>query len=195
MYNIGVREVFFGKATKTNGSVAYSGSKKLTDAINIKVSYSKQSAKAYAGDRLDDEINRFISGSLTMQQNDIKDEDRSILFGHKQKVAELTGATETKETNYVDMDEGEFVGIAFYAPVRRDQTTLYKAVLLKYVKFSDGDEEYKTQEENIDFLKEEITGNFYALNDGSYKDQIVVETPELAVQWIEKKLNINAGGA
>lgn len=84
MYNIGVREVFYGKASKSNGAVTYSGSKKLADAINIKIGYTKQSAKAYAGDRIDDEINRFISGLLTMQQNDVQDEDRTILFGHKQ---------------------------------------------------------------------------------------------------------------
>lgn len=72
---------------------------------------------------------------------------------------------------------------------------MYKAVLLKYVKFVDGDEEYKTQEENIDFYKEEITGNFYALKDGSYKDQIVVGSEELAVEWIKKKLNITGDAA
>ena len=195
MYNIGVREVYFGKAAKSNDTVAYSGSKKLADAINIKIGYTKKNAKVYAGDRLDDEITRFSSGSLTMQQNDIQDEDRSILFGHKQKAAELTGSTELKETNYVDGDEGDFVGIAFYATVRRNKATKYKAVLLKYVKFVDGDEEYKTEEDNVDFLKEEIAGNFYALNDGSYKDQIVVDTQELAVEWIKKKLNIAEGGA
>lgn len=137
-------------------------------------------ASLYADNQLAEYRKKFKYADVTMNTNTLPKEADSVMFGRT--VRETGGST------YNTNDEDNYVGYGFISEEKIDGETKHVAVVLFKVKFSDGNNSYKTEGENIEFNTPSISGKAEAEDNGDWLDREPFATVEEAEAYIKEKL-------
>lgn len=175
MATIGLRDFYIAKVTEgTNGVETYGTPRRLAKAISVEMSVELAEATLYADDGIDRVEREFTSGTITLNANDIANEDAAELLG------------QTVDDNGVliagENDDPPYFAVGFRA---KKKGNTYKYVWLYKTKFGIPDESYETKGEGINFQTPEIEGTFMKREkDANWKaDYIGTPTDAVGSTW------------
>jgi len=176
MATIGLRDLFYAPITEQpDGKEIFGKPVRLAKAIQAQMSTQIAEAKLFADDAVDESVKEFVSGTLTLNINDLISKHQAYLLGQKMDADGVV---------YADGDdEAPYVAIGFRATKTRGR---FKYIWLYKVKFAIPDENYQTKGESIAFQTPSIVGTYQKRNDGKWKaDFVGLPTDAAAQKWFD----------
>jgi phi13 family phage major tail protein len=181
MAKIGLKHVVGGVLNDSGSTPTYTGGRVLGKAISASLSFEFNEATLFADDAVAEKVREFKSGKLTLGTDDLTYEVQGMLLGHTATATSL----KKKAT-----DVAPYVGVGFCGTVIRNDVRKYRAIWLWKVKFGVPNEELKTKGESIEFTTPSIEGTVLKIANEDYHDEMLAETEEEAIQWLDTKAGI-----
>ena len=104
-------------------------------------------------------------------------EAHSVMFGHE--------VTEDKKTiKDKDSDEANYVGFGVYVPEKVDGKKKYIGMWIYKVKFTEGEESYKTKGDTIEYQTPSVSGQAVALDSGEWRERRIFDTETEVKKWL-----------
>ena len=169
-----------GNETETYGTV-----KTMGKAISASSSITFTSNDLYADDGKAESVREFSSGTVTINTDDIENEN----------LAELTGATLTSSG---DIDAGAddtppYVRLGYVRKRMKNGVSQYGGIIYKRVKFTPPNEEDNTKGESITFGTPTMTGDLSRAADGKWRiTSAWKDTEAAALTWLDTNLRPQA---
>jgi hypothetical protein len=162
-----------------DGTIAYTGGRKLSDAIAMDESIEYSNGEFYAEGRMKLKLQRVKSASHTFEGDTFDYEAETLLFGHEV-------SADDEQTANLD-DRGEGVGVAYYT---EDTDGFYEGVFYPLVTFSESSASYKAYDGNFNFVTPKIEGTINTDDKLNWRKRKRFETALEAVAWVNANLNI-----
>lgn len=176
MATIGLRDLFIAKVTEGADGETYATPRRLAKLIKVDMKTEVAEGKLAADDGIDQIEKEFVSGELTINANDIANEDAAELLGQTQDDDMVVYAGEN--------DDPPYWAVGFRAKKGGGK---YRYVWLYKVKFKIPDESFETKGDGINFQTPTIVGEYIKRDkDGQWKaDYVGVPTDAVASKWFE----------
>lgn len=165
-----------GKKTYADGFVC---GEAMTTSVNPQYAEST----VYGDNRAVSNKKKFKNAAVAMGTTRLPLPACSTMFGHK--VDAETGAV-----TYNAGDEANYVGYGFISKEDVDGVTKYIGCVLYKVMFSEGENSYETEGENINFKTPSVSGMAMPEDDGDWKDVMPFDTEDEAYEWIKGVLGL-----
>lgn len=201
MPQFGLRSIYAAKYNNNNGVISYSDIQHVGDAISANLELRYAEGRLYAEDMLAEYMRKAVGGTISIGVKYIKQAAQTLLFNSKTKARTVAytpaggSATSVTATSVVigGEDEGQYVGVAFFAPDMVDGVEKFTCVLVKKALFGPPSMSLQTMGESITFNTPTTSGEFLA-DDSATHDLIevaIVDNIEAAKAWVQTVL----GGA
>lgn len=198
MPQFGLRSIYAAKYNNTNGVIGYSDIQHVGDAISANLELRYAEGRLYAEDMLAEYMRKAVGGTISIGVKYIKQAAQQLLFNSKTKARTIsytpTGGTATSITATSMVtggeDEGQYVGVAFFAPDMVDGVEKYTCVLVKKALFGPPSMSLQTMGESITFNTPTTSGEFLA-DDSATHDLLevaIVDNIEAAKAWVQTVL-------
>ncbi|EMS74026.1 major tail protein [Ruminiclostridium cellobioparum] len=187
---IGLKNPIYSKYAETNGTITYNSGKVMAKAIKADLSIDIADAILYADDGAAESVKQFSKGTIALQVDDLEDEVKADLYGHKLVNAEIEGDSTTKMLVAGGGDTGAYVGVGFYASRVVQGVIKYRAIWLTKVQFGIPAESYETKGEKVSFQTPTTTGTIMLNSEGDWKKEVTVDTEATARVWLNSMANI-----
>ena len=198
MPQFGLRSIYAAKYNNTNGVIGYSDIEHVGDAISANLELRYAEGRLYAEDMLAEYMRKAVGGTISIGVKYIKQAAQQLLFNSKTKARTIsytpTGGTATSITATSVVtggeDEGQYVGVAFFAPDMVDGVEKYTCVLVKKALFGPPSMSLQTMGESITFNTPTTSGEFLA-DDSATHDLLevaIVDSIEAARAWVQTVL-------
>lgn len=198
MPQFGLRSIYAAKYNNTNGVIGYSDIEHVGDAISANLELRYAEGRLYAEDMLAEYMRKAVGGTISIGVKYIKQAAQQLLFNSKTKARTIsytpTGGTATSVTATSVVtggeDEGQYVGVAFFAPDMVDGVEKYTCVLVKKALFGPPSMSLQTMGESITFNTPTTSGEFLA-DDSATHDLLevaIVDNIEAARAWVQTVL-------
>ena len=176
MATIGLRDLYYAPITEqANGAEVFGTPSRLAKAIQAQMSTQIAEAKLFADDAVDESVKEFVSGTLTLNINDLAAEHQALLLGQTMDSKGVVIASGD--------DDPPYVAIGFRATKTRGR---FKYIWLYKVKFAIPDENYQTKGDSIAFQTPSIVGTYQKRNDGQWKADFVGAASDTVAQaWFD----------
>lgn len=198
MPQFGLRHIYAAKYVNNNGVISYTGAKHVGDAMQANIELRFAEGRLYAEDALAEYMRKAVGGTISLGVKYIKSDAQPLLFGTRTKNRTITyqvgTATATATATSIVLggqDEGNYVGVAFYAPDLVDGVKKYTCVLIKKALFGPPSMSLQTANESISFNTPTTSGEFLA-DDSATNDlyEIAsVDSIEAAEAWVAAVLS------
>ncbi|MBO7670160.1 MAG: hypothetical protein J6S60_06175 [Oscillospiraceae bacterium] len=169
MPQFGLRHIYAAKYVNNAGTVTYTDKQHVGDAMVANIELRFAEGRLYAEDALAEYMRKAVGGTISLGVKYIKSAAQPLLFGTRTKQRTITYQTgTTTATASVDsivlggQDEGNYVGVAFYAPDLVDGVKKYTCVLIKKALFGPPSMSLQTAGESIQFNTPTTSGEFLA---------------------------------
>lgn len=169
MPQFGLRHIYAAKYVNNNGAISYTGVKHVGDAMQANIELRFAEGRLYAEDALAEYMRKAVGGTISLGVKYIKSDAQPLLFGTRTKNRTITyqvgTATATATATSIVLggqDEGNYVGVAFYAPDLVDGVKKYTCVLIKKALFGPPSMSLQTANESISFNTPTTSGEFLA---------------------------------
>ena len=177
MATVGLRDLYFATVTEAaeTGIETFGSPTRLAKLVSAKMVTTRADGSLVADDAIDQQVSEFASCKLTLEVNDLKDEDTATLLG-----AELDA---TSKVVYSGLDDDPpYVAIGFRA---KKPGGKFRYVWLYKGKFAMPSEEFATGGEKVEFKTPTIEGTFQTLSkNGKWKaDMTALPTDTVAAAW------------
>ena len=193
MPQFGLRHIYAAKYVNNNGAISYTDVKHVGDAMQANIELRFAEGRLYAEDALAEYMRKAVGGTISLGVKYIKSDAQPLLFGTRTKNRTITymagTATATATATSIVLggqDEGNYVGVAFYAPDLVDGVKKYTCVLIKKALFGPPSMSLQTANESISFNTPTTSGEFLA-DDSATNDlyEIAsVDSIEAAEAWV-----------
>lgn len=198
MPQFGLRSIYAAKYNNTNGVIGYSDIQHVGDAISANLELRYAEGRLYAEDMLAEYMRKAVGGTISIGVKYIKQAAQQLLFNSKTKARTIsytpTGGTATSVTATSVVtggeDEGQYVGVAFFAPDMVDGVEKYTCVLVKKALFGPPSMSLQTMGESITFNTPTTSGEFLA-DDSATHDLLevaIVDNIDAAKAWVQTVL-------
>lgn len=198
MPQFGLRSIYAAKYNNTNGVIGYSDIEHVGDAISANLELRYAEGRLYAEDMLAEYMRKAVGGTISIGVKYIKQAAQQLLFNSKTKARTIsytpTGGTATSITATSVVtggeDEGQYVGVAFFAPDMVDGVEKYTCVLVKKALFGPPSMSLQTMGESITFNTPTTSGEFLA-DDSATHDLLevaIVDSIDAAKAWVQTVL-------
>lgn len=154
---------------------------KIAEPINVDININVNNQKLYAGDKLREIDNSFVSGTITAAIDDLDPQVYADLNGHAIADDEVVCATD---------DVAPYVGVGYYGSKRVGGVAKFRAIWHPRVKFSEPAEAIATKGESLTFQTGNIVGEILADDNKQWKIETTVATEEDAIAWLNAKAGI-----
>ena len=199
MPQFGLRSIYAAKYNNNNGAISYSDIQHVGDAISANMELRYAEGRLYAEDMLAEYMRKAVGGTVSIGIKYIKQAAQQLLFNSTTKARSVTyipkGTTATATATATSVviggeDEGQYVGVAFYAPDMVDGVKKYTCVLLKKVLFGPPSMSLKTMGESIAFNTPTTSGEFLADDSASHDliEVAIVDDVNMAKAWVQTVL-------
>ncbi len=184
MATVGLKYPIYAPLTETDGSASYSGGKILAKAIKADLTVEIAESILYADDSAAESSKEFRSGRIAINVDDIPDEARVDLYGHKQELAGIPEDNKTKMLVSSGTDDGKYVGFGFYCRKKVKGVTKWRAIWLTKIKFGVPNESWETKGENIVYQTPTTEGTIMLDVEGNWKKEVTVDSEAKAKVWL-----------
>ena len=178
MAYIGVARPTIASLTETAGEPSYSDAFECGEAVQIDISPQYAEGSLYANNIKAEYDKEFKYADVTLNTSRLPIAAHEVMFGH-------TVGDGDDEVTFNASDESPYVGFGFYVTEKVNGVKKYTASWLPKVKFSEGQESYKTKGDNIEYQTPTITGQAIALDDGEWKVVKQFDTEKGASDWVK----------
>ena len=169
MPQFGLRHIYAAKYVNNNGTISYTGVKHVGDAMLANIELRFAEGRLYAEDALAEYMRKAVGGTISLGVKYIKSDAQPLLFGTRTKqrtinymVGTATATAPAESIVLGGQDEGNYVGVAFYAPDLVDGVKKYTCVLIKKALFGPPSMSLQTAGESIAFNTPTTSGEFLA---------------------------------
>lgn len=194
MPQYGLKRIYAAQYANSNGTISYSSPTHVGDAITAQIEPQNAQASLYAEDGLAEFMSAMVGGTISIGVKYIKDAAQQLLFGMQEKdrsvsykpVGTTVTATATVKSLAIGShDEGNYVGLSFYAPNMKDGGKTFFCVFVKKALFGPPGMTLQTKSENITFQTPTTTGRFLMddSSDNRFYETAVVEDENEAIAW------------
>lgn len=190
MSRIGLKYPVFALGTETTSAISYASGAVMAKAISASISIDSGDAKLYADDAVAETDFSFISGSLSVNVDDLADAVRVALLGYAEG-AEVDATLASKELSSGSSTVAPIVGVGFYAKRVKSGVTSYRAIWLKKVKFKEPADEFATKADAVEFQTPTLEGVIDIAADGKWKEEGTFSTESGAIAWLNGKSGIS----
>ena len=170
-----------GNDTETYGAV-----KTFAKGISLNSSLNTAKQKLYADDGVAEQINEFISGSMTIVVDELDNAGD----------AEVSGANVDPETGDItnkDTDTAAFLRFGFIVRRFKGNKASYRAQIYTKIMFDLPTDDYETKGESIVFKNTTLTAEIMRNKDGEWRKRSEWKDKlEAAVAWLDKELKPTA---
>ena len=198
MANIGASKPMFAKYSHSGGVVSYADGGIMGALVEFNIELDGANDNDFYADNAVKESarNKFSGGNLTVQTDDLRQEVSKAILGVKEvELSGIPGIDGTvKELVYDDDQSTPDLGIGLIQKKQRDNVNLWRAIVLKKVKFSVPADAATTEGEEIDWQVPELSAKIMR-DDSSkheWKSEATFETEDEAAAYLRYKLNITA---
>jgi phi13 family phage major tail protein len=155
----GFSKPYIANYVNTNGTISYTGVTELARGVDVKISPETGSDNIFYANNTEAEIDSgtFTGGTLTLTVD-------GLLATAEAKLSGLPAVSNDWYAYDDDQDAGYF-GFGFIARYMSDGVTSYVPYVLAKVAFDPLDTEASTQEENISWQTQAITGRILRADD------------------------------
>lgn len=167
-----------GKKTYMDGFVC-------GEAMTTSVNPQYAEASLYGDNKMVASKKKLKNATVSMGTTRLPRVAETVMFGHKISV-------ETGEVVYRAEDAANYVGYGFISKEEIDESIKYIACILYKVMFSEGENSYETEGENINFKTPSVSGTAMPDDDGEWMTRKQFNTEEDAYAWIRGVLNLDA---
>lgn len=167
-----------GKKTYMDGFVC-------GEAMTTSVNPQYADASLYGDNKMVSSKKKLKNATVSMGTTRMPRVAETVMFGHKINA-------ETGEVTYRAADEANYVGYGFISKEGIDEFIKYIACVLYKVMFSEGENSYETEGENINFKTPSVSGTAMPDDDGEWMTRKQFDTEEEAYAWIRGVLNLDA---
>jgi phi13 family phage major tail protein len=172
---IGLKYPVYAKYDDSTGSPVYSSGAVMAKAMSAKIAWTKNDAKVYSDDALDDTDQSIIGGTETLGVNELTLEVQSALLGHAISNGELVANAD---------DIAPFVGHGFYGKVKRNGVFKWRAIWLCKEQYAEPDDENETEGEKAAFKTPTITGTIMRDINRNLKREKLFDTEADAIAYL-----------
>ena len=198
MPQFGLRHIYAAKYVNTAGTITYTGAQHVGDAMTANIELRFAEGRLYAEDALAEYMRKAVGGTISIGVKYIKTAAQQLMFGTRSKDRSISykngsGVTVTatvQSTVLGGKDEGQYVGLAFFAPDMVDGAKKYTCVLIKKALFGPPSMSLQTAGESITFNTPTTSGEFLA-DDSTSEDMyeiVTVDTENAAIAWVTAAL-------
>ena len=202
MPQFGLRSIYAAKYNNNNGVISYSDIQHVGDAISANLELRYAEGRLYAEDMLAEYMRKAVGGTISIGVKYIKQAAQTLLFNSTTKARSITytpkGTTATATATATSVviggeDEGQYVGVAFFAPDMVDGVEKYTCVLVRKALFGPPSMSLQTMGENINFNTPTTSGEFLADDSATHDlfEVAIVDDINMAKAWVQAVL----GGA
>ena len=198
---IGASRPYFAKYRKIGNTVQYydGGVMGALVQFNIELEGNDNNNNDFYADNAVKETqrNKFSSGTLTVQTDDLRQEVSKAMLGVKEEtLPSIPGVTESgvKELVYDDDINTPYLGIGVIQKKQVDDMIRWRAIVLRKIMFNVPTEAAETEGETINWQVPELSGTI--MRDDTqkhmWKREATFETESAAAAYIRYMLNIPA---
>lgn len=202
MPQFGLRSIYAAKYNNNNGVISYSDIQHVGDAISANLELRYAEGRLYAEDMLAEYMRKAVGGAISIGVKYIKQAAQTLLFNSTTKARSITytpkGTTATATATATSVviggeDEGQYVGVAFFAPDMVDGVEKYTCVLVRKALFGPPSMSLQTMGESINFNTPTTSGEFLADDSATHDlfEVAIVDDINMAKAWVQAVL----GGA
>lgn len=199
MPQFGLRSIYAAKYNNNAGTISYSGIQHVGDAISANLELRYAEGRLYAEDMLAEYMRKAVGGTISIGVKYIKQAAQTLLFNSTTKARSVTyipkGTTATATATATSVviggeDEGQYVGVAFFAPDMVDGVEKYTCVLIKKALFGPPSMSLQTMGESIAFNTPTTSGEFLADDSAAHDlfEVAIVDDINMAKAWVQSVL-------
>lgn len=184
------------KYAKKDDGVEYSEHTSVGDAMNCNLELRFAEGRLYAESSLSEYMKSATGGTVSIGVKYIP-YDAQVLMYKAAKVARTLATKPINGIKFTKKSNGQYVGVAFYAPDMIDEVEKYTCVFIPKALFGPPSMVYQTKGESITFQAPTTTGEFLpnSNGDGDLLEVAVCETEDDAIAWTKQVLGEPAEAA
>lgn len=202
MASFGAKYPCFAKIADEPASAlpTYEGFATIGRLVKADLSLSFASGKLYADDSLAESVDEFVSGTISMETDDVADEVAALIYGATVKEEGATnraggGATvNAKEVTYSAGDSAPMGGLAYYKALMRNGVKLYKGYYYPRVKATLGGDTAETKGDSITFGTSTTEFTVFECSSGAWRITKEFDTEDEAAEWVGEMLDKDEDG-
>ena len=190
-----LRHIYAAKYVNTSGTISYTDAQQVGDAMTANLELRYAEGRLYAESTLAEYMRKAVGGSISLGVKYIKSAAQKMMFGSRDKSRSITytptGSTATATTSVTGLtiggsDEGQYVGVAFYAPDMVDGVKKYTCVFIRKALFGPPSMSLQTAGENITFNTPTTSGEFLADDSATHEmlEVATVDDEAAAIAWV-----------
>ena len=133
----------------------------------------------------------FTGGDVTLTVDGLLDAARDLVMGLPAATATTVGTATVNATHFGDDQSIPYVGVGYVVRYMSDGATTYVGTVLCKCKFDQLNDDFSTQEEDIDWQTQELSGRVLRADDANHEWKIVSEglsTEAEAVNFVKVSL-------
>lgn len=153
--------------------------------IKADLSITLASGRLDADDQLVESVDEFVSGSLTVETDDMRDNIAAMVYG---------ATVEDGTVHYSVDDDPPKGGFGYIKRKINDKTVSYQAFFYPLVKAMLGNDSAATKSNNITFGTATTTFTVFACENGQWRDTHEAATNAEAVAWLKEQFGASASG-
>ena len=186
MAQIGLQYLICSPLSETATTVEYADGRIMSKAIKADLSIEINEATLYGDNAIAENIKEFKSGKLTLNGDHIEYDTLALILGHT--LENLTGNNQKLIAK--GDDDGQFVGIGFYATTIKGGVRRYRAIWLKKIKFGIPNESLETKDDAINFQTPTVEGTILTDVTGTWKEECTFSNESDAKNWLDMIANM-----
>lgn len=192
MAQIGLRYPVYAPLTEAEsaGTYEYGVGKVAAKAIRVDISLNIADTPLYADDGIAERVREFIDGTLTFTPDDLNDEVKADWLGNEIDEEEVDEEITVNVLRSSTEDMPGYFGFGFIIPKVKNNIRKYRAIFFPKMQFGEPNETAETKGENISWQTPAIEGRIMRRVDGVWKEEITVDSLDIAKAWLNKKLNV-----
>lgn len=188
MAYVGLAKPTVAKADDGTGTMKYTEGFTCGKAIEVTINPQYAEGSLFADNVKSEYDKEFKWADITLNTDTLPIAAHTVMFGHT--VTEDEATIEDKSD-----DEANYVGFGIYAHEKVSGKKKYVAIWIHKVKFTEGQESYKTKGDNIEYQTPGISGQAVAISNKKWRTRKVFDTEQDARDWIDTMAGIKSAPA
>lgn len=196
MAYIGLVKPTIAKLDESMETPVYTDGFTCGKAVSLDLNPQYAEGSLYADDEKAEYDKEFKYADVTLNTSTMPIQAHNVMFGHTvENVGENGTSIKIRTT-----DSPNYVGFGIYVKEKVNNVKRFVAMWIYKVKFTEGQESFKTKGDNIEYQTPSIAGQAIGISDNLWKEIQIFDTEKEARDWIDEMAGIKkkpeqSGGA
>lgn len=186
MAYIGLVKPTIAKLDESMETPVYTDGFTCGKAVSLDLNPQYAEGSLYADDEKAEYDKEFKYADVTLNTSTMPIQAHNVMFGHTvENVGENGTSIKIRTT-----DSPNYVGFGIYVKEKVNNVKRFVAMWIYKVKFTEGQESFKTKGDNIEYQTPSIAGQAIGISDNLWKEIQIFDTEKEARDWIDEMAGI-----